>query len=57
MFNIGVVLEEDPDEQFEAACAEVANLLDHDDWKWLRARIADEHSAWPAIMDLVAAHI
>ena len=42
------------DEQFDTACQQVANLLDDDNWKWLRSRINDEHLSWSSIMDLVA---
>lgn len=56
MLNIGVI-PESPDEQFEIACQKVANMLDDPEWKWLKARIADEHLTWGTIMDIVAAHI
>ncbi len=47
---------ESPDEQFDYACQQVANMMDDEQWAWLKCRIADEHLSWPQIFDLVAAN-
>jgi len=46
-----------PEEEYEIAKQRVANMLDLEEWQWLKVRIFDEHLSWSRIMDIVAASL
>lgn len=45
------------EELYEATKQKVANMLELEEWHWLKTKISDQKLSWPDIMQEVAAHI